>query len=53
MARFHIRICTAHETALQTYLARNAAQAWEVAFTLAERLLGAAPCRHTISVRPA
>lgn len=53
MARFHIRICTDRETALQTCLAANASQAWDMAFALAERLLGASPGRHLISVRPA
>lgn len=51
LKRFNIRICTGRETALQTCIARTQAQAWNMAFALAERLLGDVPPR-TISVRP-
>lgn len=51
LKRFNIRIVTGGETAIQTTLARNQAQAWNVAFNLAERLLGDKPPR-SISVKP-
>lgn len=51
LKRFNIRICTGRETALQTCIARTQAQAWNMAFALAERLLGERPPR-SISVRP-
>ena len=53
LKRFNIRVRTGCETALQTCLAANASQAWDIAFSLAERLLGATPERHGISVRAA
>lgn len=49
--RYRIRICTAHETALQTCLASNAKHAWDMAFDLARQLLGEVPLRHRIEVR--
>jgi hypothetical protein len=52
LKRFHIRICTGGETAMQTALARSNAQAWNIAFSLCERLLGDQPPR-SISVKPA
>ena len=52
LKRFTIRICTGHETALQTCIARTQQHAWNTAFSLAERLLGDVPPR-SISVRPA
>lgn len=51
LKRFTIRIRTARETALGTCLVRNQAQAWNVAFSMAERLLGDVPPR-SISVQP-
>lgn len=51
LKRFHIRIVTGGETAIQTTIARTQAQAWNVAFDLAERLLGDKPPR-SISVKP-
>lgn len=51
LKRFQIRINTGRETALQTCLVRNQWQAWNVAFGLAERLLGEHPPK-SISVRP-
>lgn len=51
MRRYRIKIRTASETALMTCVARNAAQAWDVAFDLAKSLLGTIPPRHNISVR--
>lgn len=53
LKRFTICIRTERETALQTCIARTQAQAWNTAFDLAERLLGEAAGRHSISVRPA
>lgn len=52
LKRFTIRICTGSETALQTCTARTQAQAWNIAFGLAERLLGDVPPR-SMSVWPA
>lgn len=52
LKRFTIRIVTSGETACQTAIARNSQQAWNVAFDLAERLLGDKPPR-SISVKPA
>lgn len=52
LKRFNIRIVTGGETATQTTIARTQAQAWNVAFDLAERLLGDKPPRR-ISVTPA
>mgnify|MGYP006921321868 CR=1 FL=1 len=52
LKRFNIRIVTGGETAIQTALARTSAQAWNIAFDLAERLLGDKPPR-SISVKPA
>ncbi len=51
LKRFNIRIVTGGETAIQTALARTSAQAWNIAFDLAERLLGDKPPR-SISVKP-
>ena len=51
LKRFNIRIVTGGETAIQTTIARSQAQAWNVAFDLAERLLGDKPPR-SISVKP-
>ena len=51
LRRYNIRICTGSETAMQTCIARTQAQAWNTAFTLAERLLGDTPPR-SMSVRP-
>lgn len=51
LKRFNIRICTGRETAIQTALARSNAQAWNIAFSLAESLLGDVPPR-SISVKP-
>lgn len=51
LKRFNIRIVTAGETAIQTTIARSQAQAWNVAFSLCERLLGDTPPR-SISVKP-
>ena len=52
LKRFNIRIVTGGETAIQTAIARNSQQAWNVAFDLCERLLGDKPPR-SISVKPA
>lgn len=51
LKRFNIRIVTSGETAIQTTIARNSQQAWNVAFDMAERLLGDKPPR-SISVMP-
>ena len=50
LKRFQIRICTGGETAIQTAVARTSGQAWNMAFDLAERLLGDQPPRK-ISVK--
>lgn len=52
LKRYNIRICTGRETALQTTIARTSQQAWNIAFSLCERLLGDQPPR-SISVKPA
>ena len=51
LKRYNIRICTGGETAMQTAIARNSQQAWNIAFALCERLLGDQSPR-SISVRP-
>ncbi len=51
LKRFNIRIVTGGETAIQTAIARNSQQAWNIAFDTAARLLGDKPPR-SISVKP-
>jgi iron-sulfur cluster repair protein YtfE (RIC family) len=51
LKRYNIRICTGGTTAMQTAIARNSAQAWNIAFGLCERLLGDTPPR-SVSVKP-
>jgi iron-sulfur cluster repair protein YtfE (RIC family) len=51
LKRYNIRICTGGTTAMQTAIARNSQQAWNMAFDLCERLLGDKPPR-SVSVKP-
>ncbi len=51
LKRFNIRIVTGGTTAMQTAIARNSQQAWDMAFDLCERLLGDTPPR-SVSVKP-
>jgi hypothetical protein len=51
MRKYLIKICTPHETALQTCIASNAHAAWDTAWNLCEKLLGTDTLPSMISVR--
>lgn len=49
--KYTIRICTEQETALQTCIAANVHAAWDAAWDLCEKLLGADTLPSMVSVR--
>lgn len=51
MRKYLIRICTPQETAMQTCIAPNVHAAWDAAWSLCEKLLGADTLPSMVSVR--